>query len=323
MSTELPNLDQIEQAARTIYNYLSPTPQINWPLLDQLCGSEVWLKHENHLPTGSFKVRGGLWYVSKLANKVYGQTTKGLIAATRGNHGQSIAFAAKKFDLQATIVVPEKNNPEKNDAMTAYGADLIVHGRDFEEAKLEAKKIARQQELLMVPSFDPVLVCGVASYALELFKNTPTLDNVYVPIGLGSGICGVIAARDALNLKTQVIGVVAANANAYEQSFNTKEYCSTKMAMTIADGLAVRNPDETALSIMLNSVSRVISVSDQEIQSAMKTLYRATHNLAEGAGAAALAGLIKDNESDITRQRSRSGVILSGGNVAFDVLTSI
>lgn len=319
----LPSLQQIEQAARTVYEHLSPTPQINWPLLDEHCRCEVWLKHENHLPTGSFKVRGGVWFAKDVVTRADERAVNGLITATRGNHGQSIAFAAKHFHLNTTIVVPENNNPEKNEAMKAYGAKLIMHGRGFEEAQLQAEKIAKQRELLMVPSFDPILVCGVATYALELFNNAPSLDRVYVPIGLGSGICGVVAVKEALKLDTEIVGVVAANANAYQQSFEAKSHCRTESAETIADGLAVTYPDATALSIVLDSVARVISVSDEEIAAAMKALFVATHNLAEGAGAAALAGLIKDNKSGVARSHSRSGVILSGGNVAFDTLSNL
>ena len=316
----LPELEEIKQAGCTIYDYLAPTPQINWPLLDEICGTKVWVKHENHLPTGSFKVRGGLWFVNNA-----GKAAKaGLIAATRGNHGQSIAFAAGHFGLPVYIVVPENNNPEKNAAMRAYGANVIVHGHDFDDAKLEAEKLAEQKSLLMVPSFDPLLVCGVATYALELFTKLPSLARIYVPMGLGSGICGVIAARDALNVDTEVIGVVAERANAYQLSFETGRKCSTTSADTIADGLAVRNPDETALAIVRKSVSRIIAVSESEIEEAMKTVFVATHNLAEGAGAAGIAGLIKDSKSEFApTQKQACGVILSGGNVAFDTMAKL
>ena len=362
----LPALDDIQQAADAIYAYLDPTPQINWPLLDQLCGIEVWVKHENHLPTGSFKVRGGIWYVE---NKVSARTTcnnaiqenmtqdkgelqertqeertqeertqeertrakpaqakanAGLIAATRGNHGQSIAFAARKHKLPVLIVVPEGNNQEKNAAMDAFGANLIVHGRDFDEAKKHAEKLAEQNALLMVPSFDPLLVAGVATYALELFTKAPPLDCVYVPIGLGSGICGVIAARDALGLTTDVVGVVSSNANAYQQSFQAGKKCTTLSAATIADGLAVRTPDDRALAEIIAGAARIVDVTEDEITDAMKTLFVATHNLAEGAGAASLAALIKEKNSLQARaKKPRCAIILSGGNVAWDLFNRL
>lgn len=317
----LPNLQEIQGAAKYIYRYIDPTPQISWPLLDQLCHTNVWVKHENHLPTGSFKVRGGLWFAK---NKIADSNLSGIVAATRGNHGQSVAFAAQKYQVPATIVVPEGNNAEKNAAMIAYGANLIVHGNDFDDARLYAEDLASSDTLMMVPSFDPLLVCGVATYGLELFSKLPALKRVYVPIGLGSGICGIIAARDALQLETEIIGVVASAADAYLQSFESGKKCETSSAQTIADGLAVRTPNDQALAVIQQAVTRIVAVSDAQISTAMKSLFVATHNVAEGAGAAAFAALIKDQSSRFSLGNdAQVAVVVSGGNVSSDIFKSL
>lgn len=308
-------LADIEQAATALVGALAPTPQINWPLLDQRSGCEVWVKHENHLPTGAFKVRGGLWLMHQMAAQSV--NARGVIAATRGNHGQSIAWAARRAGRTAVIVVPHGNNPDKNRAMRAFGAELIEAGEDFDAALAVATATAATRELLPIPSFHPWLVQGVATYALELLRAVADLAVVYVPVGLGSGLCGMLAARDALGLETEIVGVVAATADAYAQSFERGEVVSTRSADTIADGLAVRVPDPSALALMRAGAARIVRVSEQQILSAIRTYYLDTHNLAEGAGAAPLAALLAERER---YSRQRVGVVLSGANLDAGVL---
>jgi threonine dehydratase len=298
------------RAAQEIYTALLPTPQLAWPLLAARCGCEVWVKHENHLPTGAFKVRGGLWFMQQLRETL--PTVRGVVAATRGNHGQSIAFAAGRHGLAAVVVVPRGNNPDKNRAMRALGAELIEHGEDFNAALEHAAVLAAARGLYAMPSFHPLLVQGVGTYAYELLRAVPELDTVYVPIGLGSGLAGVLAARNALGLRTEVVGVVSAHADAYAQSFERGEVVSTASADTLADGVAVRVPSRTALDYLRSGVARVVRVTDAEVLVAMAALFDDTHNLAEGAGAAALAALMQERD----RQRGRRvAVVLSGGNV--------
>lgn len=298
------------RAAQEIYGVLLPTPQLAWPLLAARCGCEVWVKHENHLPTGAFKVRGGLWFMQQL-REAYPQL-RGVVAATRGNHGQSIAFAAARHGLKAVVVVPRGNNPDKNRAMLALGAELIEHGEDFNAALDHATALAAERDLYAMPSFHPLLVQGVGTYAYELLRAVPALDTVYVPIGLGSGLAGMLAVRNALGLHTEVVGVVSAHADAYAQSFERGAVVSTASAETLADGVAVRVPSAAAFEYLRSGVARVVRVSDGEILAAMAALFDDTHNLAEGAGAAALAALLK--ERDAMRGR-RVAVVLSGGNV--------
>lgn len=298
-----------DAAAAIIYRALTPSPQIHWPLLSQHCGTEVWVKHENHLPTGAFKVRGGLVFAEHLARD---GTAKGVIAATRGNHGQSVAFAARRHGIAAVIVVPENNNPDKNRAMRAYGAELIEHGRDFDSAYEFAMALGEERGLTLFPSFHPVLLHGVGTYAVELLRAIADLDTVYVPIGLGSGICALIAARDALGLATKVVGVVATGADAYAQSFAAHEVRVTASADTMADGLAVRTPNPDALAMILAGAERIVAVTDDEIMEAMSMYFSATHNIAEGAGAAPLAALLRERER---YHGERVGLVLSGGNI--------
>jgi threonine dehydratase len=303
------SLPDLERAADLVHTHLPATPQIPWPLLRQRTGAEVWVKHENHLPTGAFKVRGGVVFADRQARE--GQES-GLISATRGNHGQSLAWAAARFGLKVTIVVPFGNSAEKNAAMAALGAILIEHGADFEEAREEAHRRAAVEDLVFVPSFAPDLVKGVATYALELFRSAPPLDAVYVPIGLGSGICGTILARDALGLSTQVIGVQSAGADCYAQSFAAGRVVPGNRADTKADGIAVRQPDPEALRIILAGAERIVSVPDEAIAAAIESYWTDTHNLVEGAGAAPLAALIQDGGAMRGR---RVGLIASGGNI--------
>lgn len=297
----------LETAAEIVYAAMPPTPQYRWPLLEARYGGELWVKHENHTPTGAFKVRGGLTYVDRLP-----ADCPGLITATRGNHGQSIPFAARRRGLSVTVYVPEGNAAEKNAAMRAWGANLVVHGHDFEAARLACIARAEAEGLRLVPSFHPDLCLGVATYARELFAAAP-LDTVYVPIGMGSGICSVITVRDLFGLDTEIVGVVAEGADAYAQSFEQGAVVATEAARTFADGMACRTPDPTALEIIRRGAARVLRVGDAAIAEAIRAYYTDTHNVAEGAGAAPLAAALQERAEG--RDPGRAAVILCGGNI--------
>lgn len=301
-------LAAIEDAADIVYRSMRPTPQYAWPLLAEHTGKPVWVKHENHTPTGAFKVRGGLVMLHELARRSTRGT--GIVSATRGNHGQSLAFAASRHGIACTIVVPRGNSTEKNAAMRAFGAELIEEGEDFDAAKVHAKALAEERGLYMVPSFHADLVRGVATYAMEFLRAVPDLDVVYVPIGLGSGICGLISARNALGLTTKIIGVVSDKADAYARSLETGRLTETASAATFADGMAVRCPDEAALAVIRAGAEDIVRVSDDQVAEAIRVYYRSTHNLAEGAGAAPLAALMADGKRGKT-----PGVILCGQNI--------
>lgn len=306
----LPTLDQIREARSLVYRHMPPTPQYVWPLLNQRLGAQVWVKHENHTPVGAFKIRGALVYLRRLLDQQ--PQLPGVIAATRGNFGQGVAMAARINGIPCVIVVPRGNSPEKNDAMRAQGAELIEYGHDFQEAFEHAGLLASNRGLEFVRSFHPWLVLGTATYALELFESAPSLDRIYVPIGLGSSICGVAAARNALGLVTEIVGVVPAESPSYARSFQLRRLVEAPALAAIADGLACRVPDAAALEIILEQVARVIEVSEEEIKGAMRACYEDTHNVAEGAGAAALAGALREkNELD----GKRIGIVLTGGNV--------
>lgn len=308
----------LERAARVVYEAMPPTPERQWPALSERCGADVWVKLENHAPTGAFKVRGGLVFADGLRRRH--PEVRGVIAATRGNHGQSVAFAARRAGLAARIVVPHGNSPQKNAAMRGFGAELVEHGADFSESLEHARALAASEGLTFFPSFHEDLVAGVASYALELFANAGPLDTVYVPIGLGSGICGVMAARDARGLDTEIVGVVSEGAPAYALSFEAKRGVASEHARTFADGLAVRVPDEHAVAQICGGASRVVRVSDTEIADAMRIYFDDTRQVAEGAGAASLAALLRER----TRMRDRRvGLVLSGGNVDRDVYARV
>lgn len=311
-------LGEIESAAQIVYRFMSPTPQIRWPLLCRRAGCEVWVKHENHTPIGAFKVRGGLVYMERLKKEL--PRTAGVISATRGNHGQSVALAAGRHGLRAVIVVPHGNSREKNRAMEAFGAELIEHGRDFDEAYAYARELAEERALHMILAFHPWLVLGVASYSLEFLRAVPDLDAVYVPIGQGSGICGMISVRDALGLRTEIVGVVAAAAPAYALSFGAGRPVATDSAVTVADGVACRIPDSAALEVILKGAARVVAVSEGEIEAAMRHYFTDTHNVAEGAGAAPLAALLKERER---MAGCKVGLVLSGGNVDREVFARV
>ncbi|NNG04011.1 MAG: threonine dehydratase [Inquilinus sp.] len=314
----LPSLDRLEAAADLIYRVLAPTPQFQWPLLSRRAGTDIWVKHENHHPVGAFKVRGGLVYMERL--KRARPDIKGVVAATRGNHGQSVAFAAARHGLTATIVVPHGNSREKNAAMQALGGELIVHGADFQESLEFADSLAGERGLFAMPSFDMALVEGVATYGLELLRAVPDLDTIYVPIGLGSGISGTIAAREALGLKTKIVGVVSTDAPAYALSFAAHRPVSHPVTTAIADGMACRTPVAAALEIIWRHVDRVVRVSDAEIEAAMRAYFTDTHNVAEGAGAAGLAALLQEKDRMVGR---KVGLVLSGGNVDREVYARV
>jgi threonine dehydratase len=308
------NLDQLERAHGIVGAAVPPTPAHRWPLLAERLGAMVVVKHENHTPTGAFKVRGGLIYLDRLKRERPG--VAGIISATTGNHGQSLAFAASRYGVPATIYVPHGNSIEKNRAMRAFGARLVEHGTDFQIAREEAGRRASQDGLEMVPSFHPDLVLGVATYALELFRKASDLDILYVPIGQGSGISGCIMARDLLGLKTEIVGVQSTEAPSYALSFAAGTVVTTESSNTLADGMATRVPDADALAIIRKGASRVVQVTDGEIAAAIRAYWTDTHNLAEGAGAAPLAAALQEK----ARIRGkRVGLVLSGGNIDFDL----
>ncbi|KGF69240.1 hypothetical protein LL06_12230 [Hoeflea sp. BAL378] len=303
-------LEEIEDAAALVHRHMAPTPQYSWPLINRALGIETWIKHENHTPTGAFKVRGGITFIDWL--KRTRPEMRGICTATRGNHGQSQARAATAAGLKAKIYVPEGNSPEKNAAMSAFGAEVILFGRDFDEARLEAVRVAGAEGLAIVPPFHRELARGVATYAYELFSAQPDLDTVYVPIGCGSGICSTIAVRDAMGLRTKIVGVVSTEAQAAKLSVEAGELVETETARTFADGMAVRVPVKEAFDIYAAGAARIVAVSDDEVAEAIRTYFRCSHNVAEGAGAAPLAALMQEKER---MQGKRVGVILCGGNI--------
>jgi len=302
--------DELEGAARLVHTHMPATPQFVWPLLCDKVQATVWVKHENHTPTGAFKIRGGITFADWM--KRTHPDARGLITATRGNHGQSQARAATAVGLPVKILVPKGNSKEKNAAMRGFGGTVIEFGDDFDEARVEAARLSKEENLFMVPPFHRELVRGVASYALELFSAAPGLDTVYVPVGCGSGICGLIAARDALGLNTKIVGVVSSQALTVKLSFEAGHLIETDSAATFADGIAVRVPVDEAFQIYSNGADRIVAVSDDEIAEAIRIYFRDTHNVAEGAGAASLAALLQEKD----RMRGKSvAVILTGGNI--------
>jgi threonine dehydratase len=303
-------LGELEQAAELVHRVILPTPQYAWPKLGRRAGCEVWVKHENHTPTGAFKVRGGLVYLDRLLRAQPGLA--GVISATRGNHGQSIAFAAARAGVPATIYVPRGNSPDQNASMAAFGATVVEFGRDFDEARHEAHRVAAERGLHFIPSFHRDLVAGVASYALELFRAVPDLERVYVGVGMGSGICGLITVRDLLGLKTEIVGVSAAKAPASALSFAAGHPVTTSSALTFADGLATREPNADAVEIICRGAARVLQVSEDEIAAAVRIYFDDTHQVAEGAGAAPLAALLQDSQRLADK---KVALIMTGGNI--------
>jgi len=310
--------DELEAAARVVYRHMPATPQFVWPQICEWAGTTVWVKHENHTPTGAFKVRGGITFIDWL--KRTHPSVAGIIMATRGNHGQSLARAATAVGLKAKILVPLGNAVEKNAAMRAYGGEVVEYGNDFDEAREQAMGLVKEEGLWMVPPYHLELVRGVASYALELFSAAPDLDVVYVPIGCGSGVCATIAVRDALGLKTKVVGVVSEAAQSAKLSVEAGRLVETDSARTFADGMAVRVPVEEAFEYYSKRLERVAAVSDPEVAEAMRIYFRMTHNVAEGAGAASLAAVMQDREA---LRGKNVGVILSGGNVDSSVFRAV
>ena len=314
----LPDKSELDAAAAVIYRSVAPTPQYAWPLLARRLGTEVWVKHENHLPVGAFKLRGALVYFEALRRRE--PQVRGVIAATRGNHGQAVAYAASRVGLEAVVVVPHGNSREKNAAMRALGAELIEHGEDFQESVGHAIELAQQRGLHRVPSFHRDLLCGAATFWLELFTQAPPLDVVFAPIGLGSNICGAAAARAATGSRARIIGVVSAGATAYAQSFAERRIIESPVSTRLADGLACRTPDPGAMAIIWETVDRIVEVSEDEVAAAMRACFSDTHNVAEGAGAAALAGALKLRDE---LGGLRVGLPLSGGNVDREVFAEV
>jgi threonine dehydratase len=312
------NDEEFAAAAAVVAKHMAPTPQFAWPLLGAELGAEVWVKHENCTPTGAFKVRGGLVYMDRLARER--PEVRGVVSATRGNHGQSLAYAGKAAGVAVTIVVPHGNSPDKNAAMRGFGAELIEHGDDFQAAREFSVELAAERGLEAVPSFHRDLCCGVSTYARELFTAAGELDAVYVPVGMGSGVCGLITVRDLLGLRTEIVGVVAANAPATALSFAAGAPVSTDTVSTFIDGVATRVPDPTAIEIILAGAARIVQISDDDCAEAVRLTMRSTHHLAEPAGAAALAGLLAERDAMAGK---RVGVILTGGNMDAPILAEI
>ena len=311
-------LAELDAAGRLVHASMPPTPQYRWPLLESVTRTETWVKHENHTPTGAFKVRGAITFVDALRQRE--PDASGVVTATRGNHGQGQARAARAAGMEAVIVVPHGNSPEKNAAMRGFGAEVIEHGADFDEAIVEATRLAETRSLIRVPAFHRDIVAGVATYALELFRAVGDLHTVYVPIGCGSGICSLIAVRDALSLDTRIVGVVSTEADAARRAFDTGTAGATDSARTFADGLAVRAVVAEAFDVYRSGAERIVAVTDDEISEAMRHYFRCTHNVAEGAGAAPLAALLQERDAVAGK---RVGVILCGGNVDSEVFAAV
>jgi threonine dehydratase len=311
-------LGELEAAAQLVHRTVPPTPQYAWPLLAKRTGCEVWVKHENHTPTSAFKVRGGIVYMDNLKRSPTKVT--GVISATRGNHGQSIAFAASRAGISATIYVPRGNSTDQNVAMRAFGATVVEFGRDFDEALAECHRVAREHRLHFIAPFNRDQVKGVATYALELFCAVADLDTVYVPIGMGSGICGLITVRDLLGLKTEIVGVVARDAPAMALSFAAGKPVSTDSALTFADGVATRDPRQEAVAIIKQGAARILQLGEDDIAEAVRCYFQDTHNVAEGAGAAPLAGLMQERARMAGK---KVAVILSGGNIDASIYRQI
>jgi len=318
IATDLPSLAEIEQAQKLIYSILQPTPQIVWPLLCERLGTEVWVKHENHTPISAFKARTAIVYVAELVR--VSSHIAGLVTATRGNHGQAVALAARQFKMPVHIVVPLGNSREKNAAMRAQGADMIEFGNDFQESREHAQKLAAEHGWHFVPSYHRDIVKGVATYWLEFFSAVANVDVVYVPIGQGSGICSCSAVRNGMNLKTKIVGVVAEGAPAYALSFEAGRKIAAPVTTILGDGVACRVPDDASLEVVLENVDHIVRVSEDEMRQAMKMYFTDTHNVVEGAGAIALAAALKEKDS---LQGKRVGLVASGGNVDSDVFARV
>jgi threonine dehydratase len=314
----LPSIDEIRRAAESVYRIMRPTPEYRWPLLCERLGTEVWVKHENQTPTGSFKARTAVVYVEELMKRELG--TRGLIAATRGNHGQSVALAAQRFGLPAVIVVPHGNSVEKNAAMRGQGARVIEHGHDYQSSREHAGVLGAEMGYHFVPPYHRDIVKGVATYWLELFTNVADIDVVYVPIGMGSGSCSAAAVRNGLGLKTKIVGVVSEDAPAQALSFEQKKCVEAPAQARLADGLACRKPEQESLDFLLENLERVVRIPEREVGQAMKTLFTDTHNVVEGAGAAGLAAALQEKEQLCGK---RVAVVATGANVDHDVFARV
>ena len=314
----LPSLQDIEAAAQVVYRDFAPTPQYRWALLSERLGTDCWLKHENHTPVGAFKIRGGLTYFDQLARR--GALPREVVSATRGNHGQSMGWAARRHGVACTIVVPRGNSVEKNTAMRALGVTLVEHGSDFQEAREHALQIAAERGAHMVPSFHADLLRGVSTYWWEFLRAVPQLDVVYVPIGQGSGACSAIAAKLALGHGVRVVGVVSSHATTYADSVAAGRVVEAPVTTQLADGMACRVADAAALAIIAPHIDHIVQVSDNEVAAAMRALFTDTHNVAEGAGAAAFAAALQEKD----RLAGQTvGVALTGGNVDADIFSQV
>jgi threonine dehydratase len=317
-SASLPQLEEIRQAMALVYSVMQPTPQMVWPLLCERLGTEVWVKHENYTPIGAFKARTAVVYAAELFSKPNKIT--GLVTATRGNHGQSVALAARRFGVSAHLIVPRGNSKEKNAAMRAQGAELIEFGSHYQESKEHAERLAEEHGWHLVPPFHPDIVKGVATYWLEFFSAAPELDVVYVPVGQGSGICSCAAVRNGMNRKTKIIGVVAEGAPAYALSFEAGRKISAPVTTQLGDGVACSVPDDASLEIILKDVDHFVRLSEDEIRRAMKICFTDTHNVVEGAGAIGLAAAL--NEKPALKGK-HVGLVFTGGNVDHDVFARV
>ena len=314
----LPTLADIEAAAQVVYRDFAATPQYRWVLLSERLGTDCWLKHENHPPVGAFKIRGGLTYFDQLERR--GALPREVVSATRGNHGQSMGWAARRHGVACTIVVPRGNSVEKNAAMRALGVTLVEHGSDFQEAREHAMHIAAERGAHMVPSFHTDLLRGVSTYWWEFLRAVPQLDVVYVPIGQGSGACSAIAAKLALGHGVRVVGVVSSHATTYADSVAAGRVVEAPVTTQLADGMACRVADAAALAIIAPHIDHIVQVSDNEVAAAMRALFTDTHNVAEGAGAAAFAAALQEKD----RLAGQTvGVALTGGNVDADIFSQV
>jgi threonine dehydratase len=318
METTLPTIDEVRTAAESVYGVMPPTPQYSWPLLCERLGTEVWVKHENQTPTGSFKARTAIIYAEELITRE--PSTRGLIAATRGNHGQSVALAAKRLGLPAIIVVPHGNSVEKNAAMRGQGAQLIEHGHDYQSSREHAEALARNNGYHFVPPYHRDIVKGVATYWLELFTKVLEIDVVYVPVGMGSGACSAAAVRNGLGLKTKIVGVVSEMAPTYALSFEQRKCVEAPATAKLADGLGCRKSEDESLQLMLQNLDHVLRVSEAEVAECMRIFFTDTHNVVEGAGAASLAGALKEKDS---LGGKRVAVVATGANVDHDVFAKV
>jgi threonine dehydratase len=314
----LPGRAAIEEAAEFLRALVPPTPQYVWPQVAAAFGAEVWLKHENHTPIGAFKARSAAIYFRELMARE--PRCPGVITATRGNHGQAVGLAARRFKLPATVYVPHGNSVEKNAAMRALGVTLVEHGGDFQEAREEAARVAVQRDLHMVPTFHADLVLGVATYWAEFLRAAPGLDVIYVPMGQGSGVCAAAAARNVYSPHTRIVGVVSAHASAFAKSFAARRVVESPAETRLGDGMACRKPDAEAIPIVLENVSRILEVTDTELAAAMRAIFAMTHNVAEGAAAAAFAAAWREREALAGK---RVGVPITGGNVDTPVFADV